>query len=114
MVIVQPNPFVNVHVLSNFSFKVTKRPIIHSDLLTMIITSYLSNCMESLISLFLTLFDDCSYDQACIVERAYDLIIDWSTALYHHCVFLGSTAYLNAWSQHHQLTSTVVQDVARR
>uniref|UniRef100_A0A1B6BXG2 Spatacsin C-terminal domain-containing protein n=1 Tax=Clastoptera arizonana TaxID=38151 RepID=A0A1B6BXG2_9HEMI len=55
-----------------------------------------------------------SYDQACIVAAAYNLVIDWGAALYHHCIVQGQTSYLNAWCQHNNFTLTIVQDVARR
>lgn len=56
----------------------------------------------------------CSYDEAHIVASAYNISVDWSSALYFNCVVKGDLSYHRIWSKHHQLNQSVVQDVVRR
>lgn len=56
----------------------------------------------------------CSYDEAHIVASAYNISVDWSSALYFNCVVKGDMAYHRIWSKHHQLNQSIVQDVVRR
>ncbi|XP_075211452.1 spatacsin-like [Lycorma delicatula] len=55
-----------------------------------------------------------SYEEARIVSQAYNISIDWSAALYQQFIIKDNHQYLLAWLRHHELTYTIVQDVARR
>ncbi|XP_046672590.1 spatacsin [Homalodisca vitripennis] len=53
-------------------------------------------------------------EQAHVVASAYAVALDWSAALYQHCVLKGNSEYLQDWTRHHQLTKTLVLDIVHR
>ena len=56
----------------------------------------------------------CSFPQACIVAKAYNHSVDWGEALYQHCIVQGDVAYLPDFVYNKPLTTSLVEDVARR
>ncbi|CAL1689224.1 unnamed protein product [Lasius platythorax] len=55
-----------------------------------------------------------NFPQALIVTRAYNYHTDWANLIYHHCILKGETKYLKEFMMVNNLTSTIVQDCARR
>ncbi|XP_039304859.1 spatacsin isoform X2 [Solenopsis invicta] len=55
-----------------------------------------------------------NFPQALIVIRAYNYHADWVNLIYHHCILKGETKYLKEYMTVNNLTSTIVQDCARR
>ncbi|GAB1864875.1 Spatacsin [Camponotus japonicus] len=55
-----------------------------------------------------------NFPQALIVTRAYNYHTDWANLIYHHCILKDETKYLKEFMMVNDLTSTIVQDCARR
>ncbi|KAJ8669006.1 hypothetical protein QAD02_000265 [Eretmocerus hayati] len=55
-----------------------------------------------------------SFPQALILARAYDHHVDWSSALYSHCLVGGNSRYLREFLASKKLTAALVADCARR
>ncbi|KAL6426524.1 hypothetical protein ACFW04_009151 [Cataglyphis niger] len=67
-----------------------------------------SDELDKILSQFL------NFPQALIVTRAYNHHTDWANLIYHHCILKGETKYLKEFMTINNLTSTIVQDCARR
>ncbi|XP_031835040.1 spatacsin isoform X2 [Nomia melanderi] len=55
-----------------------------------------------------------NFSQALIVIHAYNCHVDWANLIYNHCILNGETKYLKDFIASKTLTSSLVEDCARR
>ncbi|XP_076280997.1 spatacsin [Lasioglossum baleicum] len=55
-----------------------------------------------------------NFSQALIVIHAYNFPVDWTNLIYNHCILNGETKYLKDFMTVEKLTTSLVQDCARR
>ncbi|XP_076375987.1 spatacsin isoform X2 [Megalopta genalis] len=55
-----------------------------------------------------------NFSQALIVINAYNFHVNWANLIYNHCILNGETKYLKDFIAVKKLTSSLVQDCARR